>query len=130
MPANSADLILTAKLINASISAAGFVGGVVVLYFLRPSMAVRTVLVSAAALTLVAAILLAGDLFATEVVSTKYPFLKEAGWFSLGLLFGSGRGDLIVIYLDKRKEKSAVDSAKTKSEATADSATSDSVDLD
>lgn len=99
------DPILAAKLTNAGISAAGFVGGVLVLYFLRPSMTVRTIMVSLAALVLVSAILLAGDLFALETVTSRYPLLKEAGWLSLGLLFGAGRGDVIVIYLDKRKEK-------------------------
>lgn len=99
------DPILAAKLTNAGISAAGFISGVLVLYFLRPSMTVRTIMVSLAALVLVSAILLAGDLFALETVTGKYPLLKEAGWLSLGLLFGAGRGDVIVIYLDKRKEK-------------------------
>lgn len=99
----SLDPVLATKLTNAGISALGFTGGVAVLYFLRPGMAVRTILVSLSALVLVAAILLAGDLFATELASSKYPLLKEAGWFSLGLLFGTGRGDLIVSYFDRRK---------------------------
>jgi phage terminase large subunit-like protein len=30
------------------------------------------------------------------------PYLKEAGWFAMGMLFGIGRGDFIVAYLDKR----------------------------
>ena len=109
-------VLLAPKLFFACLSGTGFLLGVLILYFLRPSMFARTLLVSGAALTLVSAILLSGDLFAGETVSDSYPLLKEAGWFALGLLFGSGRGDTIVYYIDKHKQaKSGVSIEKSES---------------
>ncbi|MBN9395283.1 MAG: hypothetical protein J0H83_08565 [Candidatus Melainabacteria bacterium] len=92
----------------ALLSVCGFAVGIAILYFLRPGMTVRTVIVSISALGLICAILLGGDLFADEIASHSGQTLiglKDLGWFCLGLLFSSGRGDVIVSQIDKHLKK-------------------------
>lgn len=101
------DLLLT-KLFYAGLSLVAFLLSILILKVFRPNMTVRVVLVSVSALVLVSAILICGDMFSTEspavsAVTVKLvPYLKEAGWFAMGMLFGIGRGDFVVSYLDKR----------------------------
>lgn len=101
------DLLLT-KLFYAGLSVVAFLLSILILKVFRPNMTVRVVLVSVSALVLVLAILICGDMFSTEppavsAVTIKIiPYLKEAGWFAMGMLFGIGRGDFVVAYLDKR----------------------------
>ena len=91
----------------ALLSALGFAVGIAILYFLRPGMTIRTIIVSCSALGLICAILMGGDLFADESLAHagQISILKELGWFCLGLLFSSGRGDVIVAQLDKHFKK-------------------------
>lgn len=101
------DLLLT-KLFYAGLSLVAFLLSILILKVFRPNMTVRVVLVSVSALVLVLSILVCGDMFSTEppavtAVTVKIvPYLKEAGWFAMGMLFGIGRGDFVVAYLDKR----------------------------
>lgn len=101
------DLLLT-KLFYAGLSLVAFLLSVLILKVFRPNMTIRVVLVSVSALVLVMAILICGDMFSTDppnvsAVTVKLvPYLKEAGWFAMGMLFGIGRGDFLVAYLDKR----------------------------
>lgn len=101
------ELFLT-KLFYAGLSVVAFLLSILILKVFRPNMTARVTLVSVSALVLVMAILICGDMFSTEppnvsAVTVKLvPYLKEAGWFAMGMLFGIGRGDFIVAYLDKR----------------------------
>lgn len=101
--------LLATKLFHAALSAIGFLLGIIILRFGRPGITVRTGLVSLSALVLIMAILCCGDLFSTEPAmfqAVQVPFLKQAGWLALGLLFGAGRGDIVVRWLDQRDSKS------------------------
>ena len=91
--------LLTLKLLHAGISVAGFSLVVAILFFGRPGLTVRTAIVAASALTLVCSILLGGDLFSTVLIDDRLTALRRLGWFSLGLLFGAGRGDRIVNWI-------------------------------
>lgn len=102
--------IFATKLFHAALSAIGFLLGIIILRYFRPGFTVRTGLVSFSALVLVMAILCCGDLFSTEPAmfqAVQVPFLKQAGWLALGLLFGAGRGDILVRWLDQRDAKHA-----------------------
>lgn len=88
--------VMAVKLLHAALSLIGFGLGVAILYFFRPGLTVRVSIVAASALTLVTAILMGGDLFTAHLEEDKFTFLRRAGWFALGLLFGAGRGDRIV----------------------------------
>ncbi len=99
--------ILTVKLFYASLSAAGFITGLLILYFGKPGLTIRMAIVASSALALVTAILMGGDLFAASTVPDRFTALRQAGWFALGLLFGAGRGDKIVKYFPPLKGKRA-----------------------
>ena len=97
--------LISTKLFFAGRSLIGFLLSLFILKVFRPGTTVRLAFVSVSALVLCSAILMCGDLFSTEPLpssSRAVPFLKEAGWFFLGVLFGIGRGDFVVAYLDKR----------------------------
>ena len=100
--------LLMTKAFYACLSLIAFLLSVLILKIFRPGMTFRVAAVSLSALVLCWAILACGDLFslqspAVSAVTVKaVPYLKEAGWFAMGLLFGIGRGDFLVRYLDKR----------------------------
>ncbi len=99
--------IFAIKLFYASLSAAGFVTGLLILYFGKPGLTIRMAIVASSALALVTAILMGGDLFTASNVPDRFTTLRQAGWFALGLLFGAGRGDKIVKYFPPLKGKRA-----------------------
>lgn len=98
--------LMISKVYFALLSLIGFLLSVVVLRLVRPDVTARLYVLSVSALILCAAVWYCGDMFSTELLPTAtVPFLKEMGWFALGTLFGIGRGDVIVHWLDKRDEK-------------------------
>lgn len=100
---SAAAAVLSVKLFHAALSAAGFIVGLLILYFFKPGITIRMAIVASSALALVTAILAGGDLFAATAVADRFSFLRQAGWFALGLLFGAGRGDKIVKYFPQAK---------------------------
>lgn len=88
------------KFYFALLSLIGFTGGLAILFFFKPGMTVRTFLVGGSALVLCVTIIFGGDLFVLEP-GGGHGYMKEMGWISLGLLFGSGRGEYVVAFLNK-----------------------------
>ncbi|MBX9939557.1 MAG: hypothetical protein K2Y32_09900 [Candidatus Obscuribacterales bacterium] len=103
MPDMQPDLLI-GKLYFVLLSMIGFVTSLVVLKVFRPDMSWRAAMVSLSAVILIFGILKSGDLFSVEPLPgvPVYHGLKEAAWLALGVLFGMGRGDFIINYLDKR----------------------------